>query len=229
MKVGRASLADAENAVRAHTAKRMQGERREIALAIVLLAAGKASRMGPSRQHKLLAELDGIPIVRRSAETALGADADCVIAVVGHRQPEIRAALAGLDVLAVENPDYATGMASSLIAGVDAAGPAVDGVLVMLADMPSVTTANLAAMMSVFKAEQGLVIIRAASDGKRGNPVILPRSTFEAVRQLQGDVGARHIMETCGLPVIDVEIGPAAHLDLDTPEAIIAAGGILKG
>ena len=120
-------------------------------------------------------------------------------------------------------------MASSLIAGLNAAGNDADGVLVMLADMPGVSAEDLAALISAFKAGRGLTIVRAVSAGKRGNPVILPRSTFRSIRHLQGDIGARHIIETCGLPVVDVEIGPAAHLDLDTPEAIIAAGGILKG
>ncbi|MBP1856959.1 NTP transferase domain-containing protein [Rhizobium herbae] len=204
-------------------------ERKGVSVAIVLLAAGKASRMGSSGRHKLLAEFDGVPLVRRCADAGLAAGAENVIAVAGHRQAEIRAALAGLDVITIENPDYATGMASSLVAGVNAAGADVDGVLVMLADMPWVTAGALRSMIAAFEAEQGQPIIRAVSGGKRGNPVILPRSTFEAVRRLQGDVGARHIIETCGLPVIDVDIGPAAHLDLDTPEAIVAAGGILKG
>jgi molybdenum cofactor cytidylyltransferase len=65
------------------------------------------------------------------------------------------------------------------------------------------------------------------SGGKRGNPVILPRATFEAIMRLEGDIGARPIVEESGLPVIDVEIGAAAHLDTDTPEAILAAGGVL--
>jgi len=49
------------------------------------------------------------------------------------------------------------------------------------------------------------------------------------LRRLGGGAGARHIVETCGLAVIDVDIGEAAHLDVDTPEAVIAAGGVLKG
>ncbi len=202
---------------------------KEISVAAVLLAAGTASRMGLLRQYKLLAEFDGVPLVRRSAQAALEAGIDHVFAIVGHRQAEIRAALAGIDVVAVENSDYATGMASSLIAGVSIVGADADGILVMLADMPWVTAHNLAALVSAFKTGQGQAIVRAVSAGKRGNPVILPRSAFDAIRQLQGDVGARHIIETCGLPVVDIDIGPAAHLDLDTPEAIIAAGGILKG
>jgi molybdenum cofactor cytidylyltransferase len=45
---------------------------------------------------------------------------------------------------------------------------------------------------------------------------------------LEGDIGARAIIESSGLPVVDVDIGPAAHIDVDTPEAVIAAGGVLK-
>ncbi len=204
-------------------------QQKPVSVAIVLLAAGKASRMGQAGRHKLLAEFDGIPLIRRSAEAALGAGATQGFVVTGHRQDEIRAALAGLDITPVENPDYAVGMASSLISGINAIDNDADGVLVMLADMPWVTAKDLKALLAAFRAERGQAIIRAVSDGKRGNPVILPRATFDAVRQLQGDIGARHIIESSGLPVVDVEIGPAAHLDLDTPEAILAAGGILKG
>jgi molybdenum cofactor cytidylyltransferase len=48
------------------------------------------------------------------------------------------------------------------------------------------------------------------------------------VLRLEGDVGARAIIESAGLPVVDVDIGPAAHLDVDTPEAVTAAGGLLR-
>jgi molybdenum cofactor cytidylyltransferase len=95
--------------------------------------------------------------------------------------------------------------------------------------MPGVTGADLDALISAFRAASGRAIVRAVSRGKRGNPVILPRALGDAVMRLEGDVGARHIIETSGLPVIDVDIGDAAHLDVDTPEAVVAAGGILRG
>ena len=97
------------------------------------------------------------------------------------------------------------------------------------ADMPGVTAADLVRLIEAFAGAGGNAIVRAVSAGKRGNPVILPRTTFPAVRALSGDVGARQIIETSGLDIIDVEIGPAAHLDVDTPEAIAEAGGVLKG
>ena len=202
----------------------------QISVAIVLLAAGKASRMGEGGPHKLLAEFDGIPLVRRSAATALASGAAAVVAVTGHRRREIEQALADLPVERVHNPDYASGMASSLVAGVGApVTQRADGVLVMLADMPGVTSDDLKALIAAFRKANGQAIVRAVSRGKRGNPVILPRTVFDAVMRLEGDVGARHIIETAGLPVVDLDIGDAAHLDVDTPEAVLAAGGILKG
>ena len=186
--------------------------------------------MGEGGSHKLLAEFDGVPLVRRSALTAIAGGVSDIVAVTGHRRAEIEEALNGLAVERVFNPDYVSGMASSLVAGVGTpAAQRADGVLVMLADMPGVTGDDLKALMTAFRKANGLAIVRAVSGGKRGNPVILPRSVLNAVMRLEGDVGARHIIETSGLPVVDVEIGEAAHLDVDTPEAVIAAGGVLKG
>ncbi|MFT4180509.1 MAG: molybdopterin-binding/glycosyltransferase family 2 protein [Rhizobium sp.] len=201
----------------------------QISVAIVLLAAGRASRMGEGGPHKLLAEFDGMPLVRRSAETALSSRAAAVIVVTGHRREEIEQALAGLAVEPVHNPDYASGMASSLISGIGApSAQQADGALVMLADMPGITGDDLKILIATFRKANGQAIVRAVSRGKRGNPVILPRAVYDAVMHLEGDVGARHIIETSGLAVIDVDIGDAAHLDVDTPEAVLAAGGILK-
>ncbi|MFJ1311682.1 NTP transferase domain-containing protein [Agrobacterium sp. P15N1-A] len=194
---------------------------------IVLLAAGMARRMRSDRNHKLLAEFDGVPLVRRSAFTAVDSDAASVTVVVGHRQNDIRRALAGLPVAIVANPDYATGIASSLRVGIAALEENdVDGALVMLADMPGVTAAVLNRLIAAFRNADGLSVIRAVARGKNGNPVILPRSLYAAIYQLEGDVGARHLIQSSGLSVIDVEIGDAAEMDIDTPEAVRAAGGI---
>lgn len=192
----------------------------------LVLAAGRASRMQGS--HKLLAAFDGKALVRRSTEAALAAKPSRVLVVTGHRAGEIEAELAGLEVDIVRNPDYAQGMSTSLRAGVSALGPGCDGVAVMLADMPHVTGADVRRLLDAFAKAGGHAIVRAVSGGKRGNPVILPRATFAAILQLEGDVGARQIVESAGLDVVDVEIGKAAHIDVDTPEAVTAAGGILR-
>jgi len=201
----------------------------ELHVAAVVLAAGSASRMAGSGHHKLLARFDGVPLVRRSVETVLASHAGRSVVVTGCRGEEVEAALSGIDAEIVINPDFATGMASSLKAGLSAVREGADGLLVMLADMPGIQSAHLDEMIAVFRREQGRAIVRAVSGGKRGNPVILPASTFDAIARLTGDIGARPVIERSGLSVIDVDIGDAAHVDTDTPEEIIAAGGVLSG
>ncbi|TCU24134.1 molybdenum cofactor cytidylyltransferase [Rhizobium laguerreae] len=185
--------------------------------------------MGEGGKHKLLAEFDGVPLVRRSALTALAADAASVIVVTGHRRSEIEAALDGLDLTFIDHPDHTSGMASSLIAGFSSRdADSADGILIMLADMPAISTAHLDALISAFRNAGGEAVVRAVSRGKPGNPVILPRSLNQAVLRLEGDVGARDIIATSGLPVLDVDIGDAALLDVDTPDEVLAAGGAMN-
>ncbi|WJR66665.1 molybdopterin-binding/glycosyltransferase family 2 protein [Neorhizobium sp. CSC1952] len=201
-----------------------------LSVGALLLAAGQARRMGKEGPHKLLAEFGGVPLVRRSAEVLSASQASPVVAVTGHRREEIEAALAGLDIRLHFNSGYASGMAGSLVTGFSAPELAEkDGILVMLADMPGVTTDHVNMLIAAFREAGGGVVVRSVSEGKRGNPIILPRVAYDAVLRLEGDVGARAIIENSGLSVIDVDIGPAAHLDVDTPEAVTAAGGVLRG
>lgn len=195
----------------------------------VVLAAGSASRMAGSGHHKLLAEFDGVPLVRRSTATVIDAGVNHTVVVTGYRAADVGAALAGLDAEIVMNDDHGSGMASSLRVGLGSVRDDADGVLVMLADMPGVTREHVLSMLDAFRHSEGRAIVRAAAGAKRGNPVILPASTFDAVAALTGDVGARSVIEQSGLAIVDIDIGDAAHTDADTPEAILAAGGVLAG
>ncbi|WP_336056271.1 molybdopterin-binding/glycosyltransferase family 2 protein [Nitratireductor sp. CH_MIT9313-5] len=192
----------------------------------LLLAAGQSRRMGAA--NKLLARMEGQSLVRRSAEMLEKATLSGVSVVVGHEANRIRDELKDLAVNFTENELYASGLASSLKAGIRVLPTESDAILVMLADMPRVETAHIDLMVDAFRKSGGTAVIRATHSGKRGNPVILPRALFPEIEKLEGDTGARHIVESTELPVIDVEIGRAAHLDLDTPEALEAAGGTLE-
>lgn len=190
----------------------------------VLLAAGRAQRMGGP--NKLLARFDGKPLVRRVADALAASKARTTVVVVGHQGHQVASTLAGLGMRVVENPDFATGLASSLKAGVAALPPDAAGALVALGDMPGLSATDFDRLIDAFDGAEGAAIVRATHAGKRGNPVILPRALFDAVAGLAGDTGARHIVETSGMPVIDVELGVAASLDVDTPEAMALAGGV---
>lgn len=193
---------------------------------VVLLAAGRSSRMGGP--NKLLALFGGKPLARQSAERTLASKANGVIVVTGHQGERVKHALSGLKVTFAENPHFAEGLSTSLKAGVSALADDAAGVLVVLGDMPGVSPSDLDRLIDAFRASGGRSVVRAAHDGRRGNPVILPRSLFAAVSHLEGDTGARHLVEAEGLDVVDVEIGAGAFVDVDTREALADAGGVLQ-
>ncbi len=194
-------------------------------VAAVILAAGQARRMrGP---NKLLARFDGAPLVRRVAESALASKADPVIVVTGHRAADISAALAGLSVQVVHNPDFADGLATSLKAGLAAVPESASGALVLLADMPGITASIADRLIGAFEAKPAPAIVLPTVNGKRGNPVLWSRAFFPELMAVTGDTGARHIIARHEELVERVEIGAAAGLDVDTPEALVEAGGVL--
>lgn len=192
----------------------------------VVLGAGQSSRMGGP--NKLLALFGGQPLIRRTVERAASSNAAGIVVVAGHQADRVRAALFGLDVTVLDNQAYRTGLASSLKAGVATLPENAAGALIILGDMPDVSPADLDRLIAAFNAAGGTSVVRATHNGKRGNPVLLPRSVFPAVAMLEGDTGARHIVEQEGLAVIDVEIGAGASVDVDTPEALRTAGGVLQ-
>ncbi|WP_173931642.1 molybdopterin-binding/glycosyltransferase family 2 protein [Chelativorans sp. Marseille-P2723] len=193
----------------------------------VLLAAGQSRRMAPA--NKLLVEFEGKPLVRRTAERLLDCAVAATVVVLGHEAAAVSRALSGLSLRKAENADYASGLASSLKVGVRNVPPSADGVLIALSDMPGISTADLDLLIKTFVEAGGKAVVRATHNGKRGNPVILPRVLFSEIEQLEGDVGARQIIEASALEVIDVEIGCAASFDVDTPEALELARGALVG
>ncbi|WP_353640993.1 molybdopterin-binding/glycosyltransferase family 2 protein [Mesorhizobium sp. WSM2239] len=193
---------------------------------IVLLAAGRSSRMGGP--NKLMALFEGRPLVRRSTERTLASRAAGVTVVTGHQTDRIRTALSGLDVRIVHNPDFASGLSGSLKRGVASLPADAAGAMIVLADMPGVSAGDLDHLIGAFEKSGGAAIVRAVHNGKRGNPVILPRSLFHAVSLLEGDTGARHLVEAESLNVVDVEIGEGAGIDVDTRDALENAGGVLQ-
>ncbi|PTE12331.1 NTP transferase domain-containing protein [Mesorhizobium helmanticense] len=200
--------------------------RAEPRIDVVLLAAGRSSRMGGP--NKLLALFDGKPLVRRAAERALGSRAANTIVVTGHQRERVRTALSGLDVTLADNPDFAEGLSSSLKAGIARVSDDAAGALIALGDMPSISSGDLDRLIEAFRKSGSRAVVRASHQGKRGNPVLLPRSLFPAIAHLEGDTGARHLVEAEGLDVIDIEIGEGAAVDVDTREALEGAGGVLQ-
>ena len=196
-----------------------EGARHAPRIAALVLAAGRSTRFGPA--NKLLADLDGRPIVRRTVEAVLASRARPVTVVTGHMRNEVTAALAGLDVEIVHNPDFATGLASSLKAGLRSLPPGLDGCIVALGDMPRVAGAHLDRLIAGFAPKEGRSIVVPVHGGKRGNPVLFAAAYLAEMMDVAGDTGARHIIGAYADEVVEVDLGTdAIFIDVDTPEAL---------
>ncbi len=204
--------------------------RSDISVGIVILAAGRSTRMSTDIGHKLLATFGGVPLVRRVALQAIESRAKQVYAVTGFRHEEIGDCLAGLEITLTFNPGFASGMASSLVAGLKIPGVMDhDGILILLADMPAITALDLDQLIMAFETSNGRAVIRASHAGTPGNPVVLPGELYRQALLLQGDRGAKGLIESSDLDIIEVEIGEGATIDIDTKEDLQRYGDTSDG
>jgi molybdenum cofactor cytidylyltransferase len=191
-------------------------------VAAVILAAGRSTRMGGP--NKLLAELGGKPLVRIVVEQALASKAKGVIVVIGHQADEVEKALRGLEVMFVHNPDFADGLASSVKAGIAAVPDHADAAVICLGDMPLISAHLIDRLIEAFAPDRGNLIAVPVSDNRRGNPVLWSRRFFNELMTLDGDIGARHLINRHSEAVAEVPVeGHGAFLDIDTPQALADA------
>ncbi|MGB7176817.1 MAG: molybdopterin-binding/glycosyltransferase family 2 protein [Xanthobacteraceae bacterium] len=198
-----------------------------LAIAAIVLGAGRSSRMGGP--NKLLAEINGKPLIRMVTEQALASRARPVLVVTGHQRERVEAALAGLPVQLVHNPHFADGLGTSLKAGIAALQPNIDGVIVCLGDMPQVDAALIDRLIGAVDPDKGALIAVPVIEGKRGNPVVWSRRFFHDLMTVEGDIGARYLIGRYAEAVAEVPVdGTAALTDVDTPEAFAAVKAELE-
>ncbi len=186
------------------------------AAAILILAAGASSRMRGG--DKIMEEVAGAPLLTVLTTRALAAGSEVFVALPSADHPRA-AALSGLDVTIVPVPDAAEGMARSIACGVAALPIDTSGVMLLPADMPELSQADLTAILRAFADGMARHVVRgAATDGTAGHPVVFPARCFDDLSALQGDQGARSILNT-ETDILNVAL-PAQHAltDLDTPE-----------
>jgi len=187
----------------------------------LLLAAGQSRRMGGP--NKLLAAIDGTPMVAHVARRLLASRARPIVAVLGNQADTVDIALGKLPVKRVRNPEFAAGLSTSLKRGIAALPSDLDGVIVCLGDMPLISGRHLERLIAAFNPLEGRAIIVPTRRGKRGNPVLWSRQFFPEMTGLAGDVGAKHLIGEHAEFVAEVEMDDAAVLvDIDTPEALDA-------
>jgi molybdenum cofactor cytidylyltransferase len=179
----------------------------------IVLAAGEGKRFGGCKQ---VARLDGRPLLEHAVRAMLAVPAiSPVVVVLGSRAEEIQREvdLSGAEVVLCER--WADGQSASLQAGVTALGD-VEAAVVTLGDQPFITPQVIAGVLD----HRGRhLAVRATYDGAPGHPVLLERRLLDHVVELDGDTGARPLLE--GAHVFPWEVGRLCDpTDIDTPERL---------
>jgi Uncharacterized MobA-related protein len=181
----------------------------------VVLAAGTGSRYGAS--NKLLAELEGRPLVCRATKSLLDAALTEVVVVLGHEADRVRDGLAGCEVRFVENPDYAAGQSTSVGVGVEAARDVgADAVVFLPGDMPLVSSESVDHLIRAYRSGVASTLA-VAHDGERGNPVLFDDQHFAALTAVDGDTGGRAVLLECDNAALLAVRDPGVRVDIDTP------------
>ena len=193
--------------------------RRDYSVTPLILAAGQSTRMG--QENKLLYPMDGKPMLQHVAELVQSKELFLpAVAVTGHQHQEVESLLRSMDVLCAHNPDYETGMSSSLRRGVAHLPAECDAVMVLLGDMPLITTDVFSELIAAFDPGNQASICLPSYQGQRGHPVLISRRFFPELHDIRGDRGARDLIKSYADEVCEVPVTcPGILKDFDTPEA----------
>lgn len=191
-------------------------EKVEPTTGIIILAAGASTRMGQAKQ---LLRIGGESLIQRAVKTALGTIFRPIVVVLGANREQIEPELQGTEILKVFNPDWSTGMGSSIATGLThllQEMPSIQQVLILVGDQPLLKVATLTALAELqIQSKAPLVVSRYTNT--LGVPALFTQALFEDLAALHGAHGAKaliqkHLHEAA---VLDF---PEGALDLDTPK-----------
>jgi molybdenum cofactor cytidylyltransferase len=194
-------------------------------ISAVLLAAGNARRFGgPQKLLALVPASDGaVPLVRHSASGLLEAGLRNIVVVTGRDADQVRGALHGMDLQLVFNPDYSSGLSTSLKMGIAEAmrlWPKLTKLLVALGDQPLTGTGIIERLVSSDRTADDPIshsIVAPRYRGELGNPVLLARELVpDLLLELTGDRGARNLIERNPTRVRYVDFDRPMPVDVDT-------------
>jgi molybdenum cofactor cytidylyltransferase len=185
-------------------------------IAGVILAAGLSSRMG---RNKVVLDLAGRSVVRRAVETAQAAGLSPVLVVIGHERERVEAELENLACTAVLNPDYASGINTSLRTGIGAVPEDCGAAVVLLADMPLVSSQMLGALCDTFRRGAAPLVV-STYGGVLAPPMLYGRSLFPELRELEGEGCGKRVVKRHRAQAAELAWPVAALTDLDLPADI---------
>lgn len=180
----------------------------------VVLGAGKSSRFGAPKQ---LLSFGDTTLLGQVVRNANASNLDRVVVVLGRASGEIRGAVDFGRAEVVENTAYGTGCASSLLAGMDAAGGDCEALMLLLGDQPGVRAEFVDFALSEWRRERPWTSVTSYR-GELGHPFVFSREAFGELRGLHGDKAVWRLIEAYPERVSRIEIDAALPPDVDTPE-----------
>jgi len=180
----------------------------------VILAAGEARRFGA---QKLLAPLGGRPLLQHVIDAANTSCLEDIALVVGANAEDLVVRLDVGRARVVRNPDPSRGLASSLQVGLRGLDPRLHAALVLLGDVPGVTTALIDELVSRGRETRASAIV-SVWRGRRSPPVVLHKSLWASAFALQGDVGMREVLADQDVVEFSVTDPLGSLDDIDTEE-----------
>lgn len=187
-------------------------------VAALILAAGRSTRFGAD--NKLLAMLEGRPLLQHVIEAVSQAGFAPPLVVTGHEAEAVAAIAKANGAGVIHNSGYAEGLSTSLKVGIAALPAACEAALVLLGDMPRVKPDTLKALRDAAQANPQAMAVIPAFRGEWGNPVLLRSALFPAVMALTGDQGARKLLAARSDCVVVAVDDPGILADIDTRDAL---------
>ena len=185
----------------------------------VVLAAGRASRLGGDLPKQLLSWHAGNTLVGHAVDTALASRLlSEVLVVTGYRAEDVAAVLTDRPVTLVTNPDWLAGQSSSVRAAVQALPSEVSAAVFLLADQPGVRSETVDLLVQAYRSTLAPIVVPEYKGGQRGNPVLFDRSVFPELLALQGDIGGRPVIDRFGAAVWVVPIDEPQPQGIETME-----------
>lgn len=180
----------------------------------LILAAGGSSRLG--RSKLLLTLPNGKPLVRHVFDRVQETKLEPIAVVLGKDSQRVQSVLPNEQYRVIVNPNWESGMSTSIKAGIQFLALSCRAVLVVLGDQPFVSKELMEELIRTYL-ESGAQIVHPIVNGRQANPVLLDQDTFQAVFSLQGDEGARRILSQFSAQKVPWE-DTRILLDIDTEE-----------
>lgn len=179
----------------------------------IILGAGESKRFGSAKQ---LLPFGNTTLLGQAVRNANASSLEQVVVVMGRAADELRQSIEFGRAIAIDNTAYGAGCASSLLAGLDAAGDCA-AIMLLLGDQPGVTTEFINQVTSAWRRESPWASVTAYR-GELGHPMMFARKAFDELRRLHGDKAVWKLIEAYPERILRVDIDAVLPLDVDTPE-----------